>query len=344
MDNLVPIPGVSISVVDEPVGLPNDARWVPQDDETSSAVSALAHAVPGLATTAALAKSYRVEFPKGISGVLTRHGKGYISAIHPVGDSRWNGTATFIPMSQTAVVSACFNALSVITAQHYLSEINQQLSDIRAKLDQVLAFLYTDKACALYAETRSIGFIFDNYVSIMDSSEHRAASLATVQRAKIVAEQNIQFYYRDMHRMADAQQIRNPDTIRNDLENYIIALRLYGVCSVLEVALSQNFDGTYLEAVRNDCCNHIETHNILLAKLDGKLSKAGKPGGFPIQLPGGDRERLSFDCLLNELRSAQTQKEMLKEYERILADMEEEVTKPAEFMIDGQGRAYRKQA
>ena len=90
-----------------------------------------------------------------------------------------------------------------MTNQHYLHLISAQLNLIQTQLDHLLDFLYDDKACRIYAEVMAVMSIYRNYSSIMACNEQRIASIQTIQQAKIFAEQNIQFYYRDMNSLVD---------------------------------------------------------------------------------------------------------------------------------------------
>ena len=174
---------VKLNRVDEAIDYKTDARFRQIDNRTAAQVSGLLQYLPQAAAGNALKGTFRVEFPQGISG-----------------------QATFIPTSESApALLGLFTALSVVTSQYFLAQINQNLEEVQKKLDQVLNFLYSDKECEIYAEMQAVRTIYVNYPAIMNAAEQRTASIATIQHAKIVAERNIQFYYRDMNKRVMAE-------------------------------------------------------------------------------------------------------------------------------------------
>ena len=238
---------VKLDKVNEQIDYKRDARFRQIDNRTAAQVSGLLQYLPQTIAGNALNGTFRVEFPEGISGVLVQHGNGYLSVMKDLDNGKFVGQATFVPTSNTApMLLGMFTALSVVTSQYYLAQINQNLKEVQRKLDQVLDFLYSDKACEIYAELQAVRTIYLNYPAIMKADEQRTASIATIQHAKTVAERNIQFYYRDMNKrvmseledkgmpLPDLMNRLNDDKTKSlayglidDLNSYNQAINLY---------------------------------------------------------------------------------------------------------------------
>lgn len=321
-------------------------KYKPVDSSTAAYLSSLLQYIPESAQALALGKAYRVEFPQGISGTLVPHENGYLSMMRNESGT-FTGHATFVEMSNYSAICSVFSALSIATSQYYLHQINQQLTNIQGKLNEVLEFLYSDKSCEIYAESRAVYGIYQNYASIMKFPEHRISALNSIQRAKNIAERNIQFYYRDMNSRINSLDGKKDDELYNhitdDLNNYVQAMNLFGICSVMEVTLSQNFDSGYLKYIEDELKQHINTHNITIGGLRGKLQSKlnaksnGKLGGIFDKTDTSQIELLEAktETLLSEHSP-------IREFEGIIKQIQAKYTTRVEYRILGDGTVYQK--
>jgi hypothetical protein len=341
---------VKVDEVNEAIDYKSDARFRQIDNRMASQVTGLLQYVPQAAMANAMRGTFRVEFPEGISGVLAKHGNGFLSVIQGE-DGKIAGHATFVPTSETVpAVIGMFTALSVVTSQYFLAQINQNLEEVQRKLDQVLDFLYSDKACEIYAESQGVKAIYMNYPAIMNQPEQKTASIVTIQHAKAVAEKNIQFYYRDMNKRVTAEVndkgIKVPDFIGNlndektkafayslldDLNSYNQAINLYSICSILEIVLSQNFADSYLTYVEEDLRSHFKTHNIIISKLEGNLAAlTGKRSGSRI------------NSVVKDIQDLLGEGSPEKRYTGIIGQIQEAYNTKSEYRILRDGTVYQK--
>lgn len=317
---------------------------------TAAHLSSLLQYIPQSAQSLAMNKAYRVEFPKGVAGTLVPHENGFLSVMRGE-NGKFAGHATFVEMGDYAAMCSVFTALSVATSQYYLHQINQQLTSIQGKLNEVLEFLYSDKACEIYAEARGVYGIYLNYQSIMKCSEQRISALNTVQRAKNIAERNIQFYYRDMNGRLVGKDFKKTerddqpfDRIKDDLSNYHQAMNLFGLCSLMEIVLSQNFDTGYLKYIQEDLKQHIDTHNITIGNLNGKLQAKlmEKPEGKLVGIFAKTDDSEKINILVEEATSLLSENSPIRKFEAIIKNIESEYTTHAEYRILGDGTVYQK--
>ncbi len=313
-------------------------RYKQIDNSTPSQINSIIKYLPMLLADNQLSEAYRLVFPNGISSVLSIFNHGVFPALFSPEALQAMTKAIGFPFNNINLAYDLFSTLSVITNQYYLRQISQQLSDIQSKLDQVLDFLYSDKACEIYSETMAILGISSNYTSIMSCSEQRIASIQTIQHAKIVAERNIQFYYRDMNKLAD--KAGAADKLRDDLQNYTQAINLYGICTTLEIVLSQNYDEAYLDSVEADLKNHVAKHIGCVSNLQGKMEHLLKPTAqFPFVAPAKPDPKV--ERLLSDVSSVLGDNSPVKGFDSIIDQIRAVYTTKSEYIIESNGTIYQ---
>ena len=286
----------------------------------------------------ALSGAYRVEFPKGLSGVLVPHGNGSLAIMRDPVTKQFMSHGTLYSLNSVGLMYSVFSTLSMATGQYFMKQINENFREIQDKLNRILDFLYTDKSCELYAEARMVFGIYDNCISIMHCTEQRIASLQTIQKAKILANRNIQFYYRDMEKLASKHD--SMANLLNDLSNYTQAVSLYGVCAVMEIILSENYDEGFMKYIENDLKQHVEMHHQKVGQLKGmiiNLSKPAAPAPFlPAHKPDPKRQELLQN--IDNLLGAESP---VKGYTDIISQMRTEYTNKSEYRITSEGTVYQ---
>lgn len=332
-----------VEKVDNPIDYASDYHYRKLGRAEAAQISGLMQFLPEEAITKGTETLYRIEFPAGANGYLSRHGSGYLSSIHDYQTGEFIGHATFVKAQQSLALFNTFQALSIVTSQYYLHAINQQLSDIQSKLDKVLEFLYDDKACEIYAEVKVVQEIYENYSSIMQNETTKLAALTAVQRARTISEKNIQFYYRDMNRLASeikpGGKAKNViSSLRDDLGNYNQAMNLFGICTILEVLLGQNYDKSFLDFKEKVLNQHFNTHNIVVAKLQGKLETLKDSGGGV--LPSKPSSELVE--LIDVVSGMLEEKSPVKDFDKIVSRIAMAFTGRTEYRILKDGTVYQK--
>lgn len=337
---------MKISVADDHPDYLDTRRWRRLNSDSAVELSGMIRALPSAAHALDMSRTYTVYFPKGVSGQLLLKKNGHYQATIVNEQHKFVDNAELISNRFDAISYSVFQVLSIATQQYYLHEINQQLTDIRRKLDQVLDFLYTDKACELYAEAQAIQFIYSNYASIMQHPEQRAAALQTIQHAKILAERNTQFYIRDISRLWD-HVVQEYCHIRDDLNSYTQTLSLYGVCSVLEIMISQNYDESLLVYMEKELKAHYDKHNKNIAELKGRVDaavktlKGGKPAilGIPI---GAAPNPEPIENLQKEISEILGDQSPVRGFDDTIKNIRSMLSTPTEYRITEKGEVYQK--
>lgn len=219
-------------------------------------MSGLMQQIPNATSAATIAKAYVAKFPEGLPHTLTALKQGGYGSMVRV-DGKFAGTASFYELTSHAAVLNAFTAMSAVTGQYFLAEINSRMDMMGQKLDKILEFLYSDKKAELMAELSFTKYAHQNYASIASHEQQRLATIVSLQSAQKVAMKDIEFYMDDLDSKAndtakkysDLEELtRDAFRTRNCLE---LALQLYVTASLLEVYYADNFDQIYLENVED---------------------------------------------------------------------------------------------
>lgn len=132
-----------------------------EKEQLFSQINALKPQILSVAKTAALSDMYIVKFPKGLPQTLIELKQGgYMSFVRDKG--RIVGTASLIPASAGSIAAlGIFTAMSVITGQYFLANINSEMTKINDKLDIIQKTLDNSKLAELASDEEIIKSIFD---------------------------------------------------------------------------------------------------------------------------------------------------------------------------------------
>ena len=228
-------------------------------------IGALLQQLPSMAPTNQMPKLYTVTFPDGVSGKLMELKKtelvGKTTSI--IGDDgKIKGTAALNSLDNCTLAMGCFTAMSIASSQYFLKKINDELRMMRMGIDKILEFLYGDKKAELMAEVSFIRYAYENYISIMECSAQRAATITSLQSARKIAMKDIEFYIGDLESTIKGRDGKDISSLVEKAfqlkESLEFSMQLYGMSSLLEVHYTQNYDRSYLKYVDNDISVYID--------------------------------------------------------------------------------------
>ena len=249
-------------------------------------MNGLMNQLPALLDVASLSKTVRLTFPKGVQGSLMALKSGGYSTTLVDETGKIVGTALLnVPTFQATALSA-FTAMSIVSGQYFLAQINNKLGQISSKLDDILKFLYGDKRAELLSEIKFIQSACKNYKLVMEHNEQRIATLVSLQSAKKVAIKDIEFYLADLDKASKESATTKKKTemaenMKRTQECLELSLQLYAMSSVLEVYYSENFDPNYIGVVKEEAFEYIrvcEKRSLTcFGNLQGALAGAKVP-------------------------------------------------------------------
>ena len=312
-------------------------------------LSALMQQVPAALAAGTLAQAYVVRFPEGLPHVLTALKQGGFGSMIQDG-GRFVGSASFHPMQAQAAFLGAFSAMSIVTGQYFLAQINQEMDKMNLKLGRILEFLYGEKKAELTAEIDFTKYAFENYLSIMDNAQQRLASITNLQAAKKVAMKDIEFYMADLDSIVNAHAKGYVDKAFQIKDSLDLSVQLYVMSSLLEVYYAQNYDSTYLSNLERDLCSYIDkcekrtlsAFSPLNQQLHGpkphKAAPLGKMSKNNHKDPRAVHPRAQeVELLVDSLRSGE-ESALRKNVKKALRAAQQ----PSEYYIDGQQNIYAK--
>ena len=231
--------------------------------EQMARVNVLLGYVPSTLASGTLANAYIAKFPEGLPHALTQLKQGgYGSMLRENG--KFIGTASFYPLQPQAIALGAFTAMSAVTGQYFMAQINSQLKIVNTKMDKIIDFLYGDKKAELLSEINFVQYAYQNYSAIMSHEAQRLATIVSLQEAKNIAMKDIEFYIYDLD-----SKLKNPPKSLSDLEalyneaqqiksSLEASIQLYVTSSIMEVHYAQNYDVPYLKSLKDTVSWYID--------------------------------------------------------------------------------------
>ena len=186
------------------------------------------------------------------------------------------GSASLYPVEAQVAVLGAFNAMSIVSGQYFLAQINRELKTINQNIDKILEFLYGDKKAELISEVSFVKSAYQNYSSIMEHEQQRFATLVSLQGAKKVAMKDIEFYMSDLDSIVNAKSGSDVaswmDKIFQIKDCLELSIQLYSMSSLLEIYYSQNCDSSYISNVEEESITYIGKYEKRMLSCFSKLS------------------------------------------------------------------------
>ena len=224
--------------------------------------------------------AYKVIMPKDSVGTLMKYKNGLLgtplvnSSSGKIAGHAGLSKITNLPMSPVII----FTAMSFITGQYFMSQINSSLKNISKDINDIIKFLFDDKESRNYAIYQLCLDISTSMDIIIENQDIRIAYLTNIQSSLIDLNQNIKFYEKTIDRKRkELSSIINDNKRTNDrindskikfkelnkliLQRYF-CLQLYAQCKILEMQLAQIYDTDYIEKIINQL-NNIKNESTL---------------------------------------------------------------------------------
>ena len=337
--------GCEIAPLDDGADLNNGRQFIKLEPTQGQQmqINALMSQLPALVGMDILSKSVVLTFPEGVQGVLMKlKAGGYSTVLQNPETGKIVGTASLQSAAPQALCLGAFTAMSVVSGQYFLSQINNTLAQISSGIDKILEFLYGDKRAELLSEVSFIRFAYENYKSVMEHSEQRVATLISLQNAKKVAMKDIEFYLSDLSStMSDKKSsdisVTVPKMIRTK-ECLDLSLQLYTMSNLLEVYYSENHDPKYISFVQSETSGYIGKCEKRLLNSFGQLQHllAGAKDGLFTKVNKADYIQ-QIDAIVSELETTNT-----SHLQTTLQTALGETTKKKQYCLNKDGVVYLK--
>ena len=227
-------------------------------------ITAMFQQIPAFMAAETMSGAYIVKWPDGIQRELSKFadGAGFM------GMSRNHGKieqyAHLYSLDAQAALTAGFAALSLVTSQYYLAEMNQHMRQLNQGIDQILEFLYGEKRAELMAEAHFVHYAQQNYISIMRHPEQRLATIASLQEARKIAVKDLEFYMEELDSKVCPANHTDPallvEQVMRTKDCLELSMQLYLMSSLMEISCTQNYDPEYLRYIDTDVSDFISKY------------------------------------------------------------------------------------
>lgn len=234
-------------------------RKIKFPEQAGITANSLLRLVPAELAADAASNTYILRFPEGIHGTLMNLHQGGQATTMVDSTGRIAGTASLYKVTPAAAAAfQVFSITSFATGQYFLADISSKLTEVNRKLDDLLVFLQTSKRTELLSELTFVKYALANYSTIMLSEPQRMATISNLQRAKIKAVADMEFYLKELEKNANTKNAnaKNAENqIRTLLQNkqgVDLASQLYALSTIMESYYAQNLDETYTKYLRDE--------------------------------------------------------------------------------------------
>lgn len=312
-------------------------------EQAGIAANSLLQLIPAELVAESTSNTYILRFPEGIQGTLMNLRQGGQSATIMDATGHIAGTASLHKVKPLPVATfQMFSVASFATGQYFLADISSKLTEVNRKLDDLLAFLQASKRTELLSELTFVKYALANYSTIMLSEPQRMATIGNLQRAKIKAIADMEFYTEQLESSAAVKTNENQaKTVLQNKQGIDLASQLYAISTIMEAYYSQNWNQTYLTNISADAKPLFAlTQNRMISALTTFSDKVSK------EIESKKKSLLKGDV-------SQSEHKVLKLYDTLNAQSEaplltfikaalDKPSKPAELYLRSDGSVYQK--
>lgn len=226
-------------------------------EQAGLAANSLLQLVPAQAAADAVSNMYVLRFPKGIHGALLNLNQGGQSTTMVDATGHFAGTASLYKVDPASVAAfQMFSVASFATGQYFLADISSKLTEVNRKLDDLLVFLQASKRTELLSELTFVKYALANYSTIMLSEPQRMATIGNLQRAKIKAVADIEFYTEQLEDSVGAKTNENQArTVLQNKQGIDLASQLYAISTIMEAYYAAKLEQVLSLRISKPCRN-----------------------------------------------------------------------------------------
>lgn len=233
---------------------------------------------------------YKVVYDKGI-GVLQKSAKypGQLlgNVVSPDANNKIKDVARLQELAMgPQIVNGVFSAMSMIAGQYFMTQINNNLSQIEEGIALVQQYLENDKRSKLQSAEEFLKMTQKSLQFILENEGQKQSTITSIQKIRMDSLASINFYkiqindLRDISEKTDKAEeiIKNVQKICFMISEYWYSLYLYCFAVYLEPVVGQNFNSEYIEILIEDMtdkCNiYKNDYNVWKSKLNKYIKSA----------------------------------------------------------------------
>lgn len=212
---------------------------------------------------------------KGSSDVFL--GSGLDNITNKVsGQARWLENDAVLSISNVPNIALnAFNALSVVTGQYFMAQVNAKLSVIKNGIDDIKQYIDAVKQSELEAALQELNEIIRHLQFIKKDPERTRGTIVQIEDVRKVARRNINLYSNQIQKVikrtskTDSENLitKNTDDLRQYMIQYRYAVYVYNLAQILKIYLNDITDVEELSMFRNEISMTVNSYKDQYAKM-----------------------------------------------------------------------------
>lgn len=191
------------------------------------------------------------------------------------GQARWLENDAVLSISNVPNVALnAFNALSAVTGQYFMAQVNAKLSVIKNRIDEIKQYIDAVKQSELEAALQELNEIIKHVQFIKKDPERTRATIIQIEGVRKVARSNINLYSNQIEKViksaskTDSEYMinKNTDELRQYMIQYRYAVYVYNLAQILKIYLNDITDVEELSIFRNEISKTVNLHKELYDK------------------------------------------------------------------------------
>lgn len=218
-------------------------------------VDAIVAQIPNMVASKQLSGAYKIVMPSNASGDLIRYKDGLLGTVVK-DNSKITGHAGLKSISGVVSPMLVFTALSVITGQYFLAEINQNIKKVLSAIDDLEALIFLKEESVLFSHKLFLERVLSNYSYISGSQSLKMATLCNIQ--KTINELSSSFYFyakASKNKLSKIKEALFKEELKSgNLEKLLKQIKISGelrnIFILLEFSLTQSFDQATIDFIK----------------------------------------------------------------------------------------------
>lgn len=213
---------------------------------------------------------------KGTSDVFL--GSGLDNATNKVkGQARWSKNDAVLSVSNVPNIALkAFNALSAVTGQYFMAQVNAKLSDIKDGIDEIKQYIDAVKQSELEAALQELYEIIEHIQFIKKDTERTRATITQIEDIRKVARSSIKLHRNQIEKTirsaskTDKEDVisKNTHEIKKYMVQYRYAVYVYNLAQIMKIYLNDITAVEELSMFRNEISDTVNQYK----KLSGRTA------------------------------------------------------------------------
>lgn len=165
------------------------------------------------------------------------------------GQARWLKNDSVLAISNAPQLALnAFNALSIVTGQYFMAEINVKLSEIKDGIDGIKEYIDAIKQSELETALQDLFEILDHVRYIKNDRERVRTTLIQIDGIRKVSKEGINLYKKQIEKImrnatvSDKETIikNNTEELKKNVVQYRYAVYIYNLAQILKIYLNNS--------------------------------------------------------------------------------------------------------